>query len=103
MSTVDTAGAYGGAMMTFTDWPQMATATQTPLPYGGIAPTLIYFKPKNIWVLMYEWGPWSFTYLTVDESHQRNELERTVQALRRSLHRRNGRLHQHDLLSLLRE
>ncbi len=64
MSTVDGAGAYGGAMMTFTDWPQMATATQTPLPYGGIAPTLIYFKPKNIWVLLYEWGPWSFTYLT---------------------------------------
>ena len=64
MSTVDTAGAYGGAVMTFTDWPQMATATQTPLPYGGIAPTLIYFKPKNIWVLMYEWGPWAFTYLT---------------------------------------
>ena len=64
MSTVDSAGAYGGAVMTFTDWPQMATATQTPLPYGGIAPTLIYFKPKNIWVLMYEWGPWAFTYLT---------------------------------------
>jgi hypothetical protein len=64
MSTVDSAGAYGGAMMTFTDWPQMATATQTPLPYGGVAPTLIYFKPKNIWVLMYEWGPWAFTYLT---------------------------------------
>ena len=64
MSTVDTAGAYGGAMMTFADWPQMATATQTPLPYGGVAPTLIYFKPKNLWILMYEWGPWAFTYLT---------------------------------------
>jgi len=64
MSTVDTAGAYGGAVMTFSDWPQMATATQTPLPYGGIAPTLIYFRPKSLWVLMYEWGPWSFTYLT---------------------------------------
>jgi len=64
MSTVDGSGAYGGAMMTFTDWPQMATATQSPLPYGGVAPTLIYFKPKNIWVLMYEWGPWAFTYLT---------------------------------------
>ena len=64
MSTVDGAGAYGGAMVTFTDWPQMATATQSPLPYGGIAPTLMYFKPKDIWVLLYEWGPWSFTYLT---------------------------------------
>lgn len=64
MSTVDNAGAYGGAVMTFTDWSQMATATQRPLPYGGIAPTLIYFRPKNIWVLLYEWGPWPFTYLT---------------------------------------
>ena len=64
MSTVDSSGSYGGAMMTFTDWPQMATATQSALPYGGVAPTLIYFRPKNIWVLMYEWGPWSFTYLT---------------------------------------
>jgi hypothetical protein len=64
MSTVNDAGAYGGAMMTFSDWPQMATATQYPLKYGGVAPTLIYFTPKSVWVLMYEWGPWSFTYLT---------------------------------------
>src|SRR5579872_24489 len=64
MSTVDTQGSYGGAMMTFADWPQMTAATQYALPYGGVAPTLIYFTPKNIWVLMYEWGPWSFTYLT---------------------------------------
>jgi hypothetical protein len=64
MSTVDNAGSYGGAMMTLTDWSQMATATQSPLPVGGIAPTLIYFRPKQIWVLMYEWGPWAFTYLT---------------------------------------
>jgi hypothetical protein len=64
LSTVDSAGAYAGAVMTFSDWPQMASATQTPLPYGGVAPTLIYFRPKSIWVLMYEWGPYSFTYLT---------------------------------------
>ena len=57
-------GNYGGAMMTFTNWSQMATATQYPIPVGGVAPTLIYFAPKNIWVLMYEWGPWSFSYLT---------------------------------------
>jgi hypothetical protein len=64
MSTVNSSGNYGGAMMTFTNWSQMATATQYPLPTGGVAPTLIYFAPKNIWVLMYEWGPWSFSYLT---------------------------------------
>jgi hypothetical protein len=64
MSTVDGSGSYAGAMMTFADWPQMAAATQYPIPVGGIAPTLLYFTPKNIWVLMYEWGPWSFSYLT---------------------------------------
>jgi hypothetical protein len=63
LSTVNNSTNYGGAMMTFTDWPQMATATQSPIP-GGTAPTLIYFTPKKIWVLMYEWGPWAFTYLT---------------------------------------
>jgi len=63
MSTVDNSGSYGLAMMTLTDWSQMATATQSPVP-GAAAPTLIYFTPKNIWILMYEWGPWSFTYQT---------------------------------------
>jgi hypothetical protein len=63
MSTVDSAGSYGLAAMTFTDWPQMATATQSAVP-GVAAPTLMYFSPKSIWVLMYEWGPWAFTYQT---------------------------------------
>ena len=63
MSTVDDAGSYGLAAMTFADWPQMATATQTPVP-GVAAPTLMYFTPKKTWVLMYEWGPWAFTYQT---------------------------------------
>jgi hypothetical protein len=64
MSRVNNAGSYGGAMMTFTNWSQMATATQYSIPVGGVAPTLIYFTPKKIWVLMYEWGPWPFAYLT---------------------------------------
>jgi hypothetical protein len=63
MSTVDNAGSYGLAAMTFSDWPQMATATQSAVP-GVAAPTLMYFTPKNLWVLMYEWGPWAFTYQT---------------------------------------
>jgi len=64
MSRVNSSVNYGGAMMTFTNWSQMATATQYAMPVGTVAPTLIYFAPKNIWVLMYEWGPWSFSYLT---------------------------------------
>ena len=64
MSRVDTRGNYGGAMMTFTNWSQMATATQYPIPTGGVAPTLFYFTPKKIWVLAYEWGRWPFSYMT---------------------------------------
>jgi len=64
MSTVNTSQGYGMAMMTpFTDWSQMDTATQHTAP-GGAAPTLIYFTPKNIWVLMFEWGSCSFSYVT---------------------------------------
>jgi hypothetical protein len=65
MSTVNTAGNYSMAMTTFTDWPQMATATQYTMPrVGGAAPTLIYFTPKNVWVLMSEWGGCDFNYWT---------------------------------------
>jgi hypothetical protein len=64
MSTVNSSGNYGGGMMTFTNWYQMATATQYAMPVATVAPTLIYFAPKNIWVLIYQWGPWSFSYLT---------------------------------------
>ena len=57
--------SYGQAMLTFTDWPQMATATQYALPnVGGAVPTLIYFTPKKIWVLMFEWGVAPFAYMT---------------------------------------
>jgi hypothetical protein len=65
MSRVNNAGtSYSGAMMTFAHWSEMATAKQYTIPTGGVAPTLIYFRPKKIWVLMYEWGPWPFCYLT---------------------------------------
>ena len=64
MSTTDTSGNYGGAMMTFADWPNMATATQNTMPVASVAPTLFYFTPKNIWVLAYEWGASPFNYVT---------------------------------------
>ena len=35
-STVNNVGNYGGGMMTFTNWSDMATATQYQLPLGGV-------------------------------------------------------------------
>ncbi len=60
-TTVGSSGNWGGGMVTFADWPDMATATQHALPMGSVAPTLIYFTPKSTWVLTYQWG---FQYAT---------------------------------------
>jgi hypothetical protein len=52
MSTVDPSGSYGGAFMTFADWAQAATATQSAIPVGGVAPTFLArrmcgFSPRS--------------------------------------------------------
>ena len=55
-TTVDSSGNWGGGMMTFNSWSEMATAQQYQMPIGTVAPTLFYFAPKNIWVLTFQWG-----------------------------------------------
>lgn len=55
---------WGAAMMSFTDWAGAATATQSKLSFGAVAPTLFYFTPKQTWVLAYQWGGHGFDYRT---------------------------------------
>jgi hypothetical protein len=50
----------------FTNWSDMASATQTGMSQIAVAPKLFYLSTKNIWVLTSNgWGTnWTFTYRT---------------------------------------
>jgi hypothetical protein len=58
----DSTASWTGVYIGFSDFSELGSATQTWLgSRAAVAPQLMYFTPKDLWVLTYQWG---FQYAT---------------------------------------